>query len=65
MTRLLTQAWVIARRDFRATVVSRSFVLFLLGPLLALAFGGLIGQVADLSDKAAMRPATGGAGQER
>ena len=56
MTRLLKQAWVIARRDFRATVVSRSFVLFLLGPLLALGFGGLIGRVADSSDKAAMRP---------
>jgi ABC-2 type transport system permease protein len=56
MTRLLKQAWVIARRDFRATVVSRSFVLFLLGPLLALAFGGVIGRVADSSDKAALRP---------
>jgi ABC-2 type transport system permease protein len=56
MTRLFKQAWVIARRDFRATVVSRSFVLFLLGPLLALGFGGLIGRVADQSDRAALRP---------
>ncbi|CAM3171303.1 ABC transporter permease [Sphingomonas antarctica] len=56
MTRLLKQAWVIARRDFRATVVSRSFVLFLLGPLLALGFGATIGRVADSSDKAALRP---------
>ncbi len=55
MTRL-KQAWVIARRDFHATVVSRSFVLFLLGPLLALGFGGLIGSIGDSSDKAAMRP---------
>jgi len=44
---LLTSALVIARRDYFATVMSRTFLLFLLGPLLpivfAIAYAGLAG----------------------
>ena len=46
MRRLLRAAWVIARRDYVATVFSRTFLLFLLGPLLPLVFGGIFGAVA-------------------
>ncbi len=46
MTRLLRAAWVIARRDYVATVCSRTFLLFLIGPLLPLVFGGIFGAVA-------------------
>ncbi|MEA3016070.1 MAG: hypothetical protein QOI38_792, partial [Sphingomonadales bacterium] len=38
MNRLFRSAWVIARRDFVATVFSRSFILFLLAPLLIFGF---------------------------
>lgn len=46
MRRLLRAAWVIARRDYVATVCSRTFLLFLIGPLLPLVFGGIFGAVA-------------------
>jgi ABC-2 type transport system permease protein len=43
--RLLRCAFVIARRDFTATVMSKAFLLFLLGPLfpviMGVAFGGI------------------------
>lgn len=42
----LRAAFVVARRDFTATVMSRSFIFFLLGPLFPLAIGiafGLLG----------------------
>ena len=42
-------AFVIARRDFAATVLSKTFLLFILGPLFPLAlgfgFGGIGAQV--------------------
>ena len=41
MTGLFEAAFVIARRDFVATVYSRSFIFFLLAPLLV--FGFVIG----------------------
>ena len=43
MTRLLRGAFVIARRDFAATVLSKTFLFFLLGPLFPLLFGGVFG----------------------
>lgn len=43
MTRLFRSAWVIARRDYVATVASKTFLLFLLGPLLPLVFGAMFG----------------------
>jgi ABC-2 type transport system permease protein len=45
MTRLLRSAWVIARRDYVATVWSKTFLLFLVGPLLPLLFGGGYGAI--------------------
>ena len=45
LPKTITSAFVIARRDFTATVMSKTFLLFLLGPLFplaaGLAFGGL------------------------
>jgi len=55
MTRLLHPALVIARRDFTATVYSKTFIFFLLGPLFPLLLGGLFGgigaQVASRTDQ--------------
>ncbi|QJU59018.1 ABC transporter permease [Sphingomonas sp. AP4-R1] len=45
MSRLLRSAWVIARRDYVATVWSRTFLFFLLGPLVPLLFGGGYGAI--------------------
>lgn len=43
MKELLRAAFVIARRDFTATVLSRTFLLFLLGPLFPLLMVGVFG----------------------
>jgi ABC-2 type transport system permease protein len=56
MKQMLAAALVIARRDYVATVWSRSFLLFLLGPILAGAFGGLLGGIGGRVDDAALRP---------
>ncbi len=56
MKQLLQSAFVIARRDYTATVFSRTFLLFLLGPLLALGFGGVFGYVGGRADDVALRP---------
>lgn len=56
MTGLLDAAWVIARRDFVATVYSRSFIFFLLAPLLLLGFSLFVGQMAARTDLAASQP---------
>jgi ABC-2 type transport system permease protein len=45
MMRLLQGAWVIARRDFNATVLSKAFIFFLLGPLFPLLLGGVFGGI--------------------
>jgi ABC-2 type transport system permease protein len=53
MNRLMQATWVIARRDFMATVYSRSFILFMLMPLLVVGLsilGGYFGaRAADQS----------------
>ena len=41
MTRLIRGAFVIARRDFTATVLSKTFLFFLLGPIFPLLVGGV------------------------
>ena len=55
MRRLLGSAFVIARRDFAATVLSKAFIFFLLGPLFPLLLGGVFGgigaQVANQTDQ--------------
>lgn len=43
MKKLLTSALVISRRDFLATVLSRSFILFILSPMLIIGFSGGVG----------------------
>ena len=45
MRRMLRSAYVIARRDFAATVLSKTFIFFLLGPLFPLLLGGLFGGI--------------------
>ena len=45
MMRLLRGAFVIARRDFAATVLSKTFLFFLLGPLFPVLFGGIFGGI--------------------
>lgn len=55
MIRLLRSSYVIARRDFAATVLSKTFIFFLLGPLFPLVLGGLFGgigaRVANQSER--------------
>ena len=54
--RLFAAAAVIARRDYVATVWSRSFVMFLLTPIIAIGFGVAIGSIGNRVDDAAMKP---------
>ena len=49
-------AWVIARRDFMATVMSRAFVLFLLFPVLMIAIAGGFGVMNAKAEKQENRP---------
>ncbi|MBV8686200.1 MAG: ABC transporter permease [Alphaproteobacteria bacterium] len=62
-------SWVIARRDFVATVMSRSFIIFLLFPVLmigfSIGFGAMLGKmerhenlprIAVIASEAAFRP---------
>jgi ABC-2 type transport system permease protein len=46
MTRFIRSAWVIGRRDFTATVLSKTFIFFLIAPLLPLIFGGVFGSIS-------------------
>ncbi|WP_114229156.1 MULTISPECIES: ABC transporter permease [Sphingomonas] len=45
LPRMLQSALVIGRRDFTATVLSRTFIFFLIGPLFPLLIGGVFGTV--------------------
>lgn len=56
MMSLFEAAWVIARRDFVATVYSRSFILFLIAPLIVAGAAFAVGQAADESALNAARP---------
>ena len=47
----IAAAYVIGRRDFTATVFSKTFLLFLLGPLLPLLFGFLFGGIGAQAEK--------------
>lgn len=55
-TRIFAAAAVIARRDYVATVWSRSFLLFLLTPLLLLGFVAGFGVIGGRQDGVALRP---------
>ncbi|WP_019831058.1 ABC transporter permease [Sphingomonas sp. PR090111-T3T-6A] len=56
MRRLISAAWVIARRDYGATVFSRIFLLFLLGPLFPILFALMFSAVGSNSDGPPSRP---------
>jgi ABC-2 type transport system permease protein len=47
MMRFVRSAFVIARRDFGATVLSKAFIFFLLGPLFPLLLGGVFGSIGS------------------
>ncbi|MEP6784828.1 MAG: ABC transporter permease [Sphingomonadales bacterium] len=55
-TRLFSAAAVIARRDYVATVWSRSFLLFLLTPLILVGFVAGFGAIGGQQDGVALRP---------
>lgn len=52
-------AMVIARRDFTAILLSRSFVFFLLGPLFTLMVGALAGGIGARVQQSTIRPELG------
>ena len=56
MIRFLRSAFVIARRDFSATVLSKTFIFFLLAPLFPLLFGGVFGGISSRIANRAERP---------
>src|SRR3954451_2474801 len=56
MRKLLRGAFVIGRRDFSATVLSKTFIFFLLGPLFPLLFGGVFGSISARVATQAERP---------
>ena len=53
---LVRSAYVIGRRDFVATVMSKTFLLFLLGPLLPVLMGVMFGGIGARIEKEAERP---------
>ena len=56
MRKLLRSAFVIGRRDFTATVFSRAFLFFLLGPLFPILMGLIFGGIGASVSSAAERP---------
>jgi ABC-2 type transport system permease protein len=56
MMGLFEAAWVIARRDFVATVYSRSFILFLIVPLIIFGAAFFVGQATTASERSALQP---------
>lgn len=57
MREIFRAALVIARRDYVASVWSRTFLLFLLGPLLPILAGVFFGNVGSETDRRATHPA--------
>lgn len=47
LRRLFASAWIVGRRDFMATVMSKVFLLFLLGPLFPIAIGIASGNMGE------------------
>ncbi|HVI05758.1 MAG TPA: ABC transporter permease, partial [Sphingomicrobium sp.] len=56
MIRFLRSAFVIARRDFSATVLSKAFIFFLLAPAFPLLLGGEFGSIGARVATQAERP---------
>jgi len=59
MREMLRAALVIARRDFTAVVLSRTFILFLLGPLLPILIGMAFGGLGEKISSTDLRPVVG------
>ena len=56
MMGLWDSAWVVARRDFVATVWSRTFILFLLAPLIVFAFALFVTNISAQREARALQP---------
>lgn len=56
MMSLVQAAWVVGRRDFVATVYTKAFLVFLIGPLIPLAFGIFFGSMGDKMDRMDSHP---------
>jgi ABC-2 type transport system permease protein len=56
MMGLFEAAWVIARRDFIATVYSRTFILFLIAPLLVIGATIFVSKAAGDNERAVSQP---------
>src|SRR4051794_41010105 len=56
LKQIITSAFVIARRDFVATVFSKAFLLFLIGPLFPALLGGGLGGIGAKIDEDARKP---------
>ena len=59
MREMWRAALVIARRDFTAVVLSRTFILFLLGPLLPILIGMVFAGFTDKISSTDLRPVVG------
>jgi ABC-2 type transport system permease protein len=64
MMRFIRSAFVIARRDFSATVLSKTFIFFLLAPLFPLLMGGVFGGIGAHVASQAERPIVAVVGSE-
>jgi ABC-2 type transport system permease protein len=56
MMRFLRSAFVIARRDFSATVLSKAFIFFLLAPMFPVLMGGVFGGIGSRIATQKQRP---------
>jgi len=56
LARLVRSAYVIGRRDFTATVMSKAFLLFLLGPLFPVLMGAAFGGIGAQIEQEAQKP---------
>jgi ABC-2 type transport system permease protein len=56
MMSLFESAWVIARRDFVATVYSRSFILFLLAPAVVFGLSFFVAGASEQAERGANQP---------
>ena len=65
MMRFLRSAFVIGRRDFGATVLSKTFIFFLLGPLFPLLLGGVFGGIGARVASHVQRPVVAVIGPSR
>ena len=59
MTEVLRAAFVIARRDFSAVIFSKTFILFLLGPLFPVVIGMAFGGLGEKITTDSLRPTIG------